>query len=360
MKKTKVNVKSRIMALIIALAMCLGLLAGCGSSPAGSSGESAAASNEPVTVTDMAGREVTVPGEINSIATFGAQGVINAFVELMGCGDKICNDMNASFTKTDKWAMQYEFAPQMKGAPVIQNADGEIQMEEVLKLNPDLCLVMSQDLIEPLESNGMTVIFFDWKKTEDVKTAVTLMGEVLKKQDVAEDYLKYFDDMVAKAGEKTKNLADADRKTVLYGNIDKLTQPHVIAEWWINAAGGISVTKDSWDAEGKKCEYTKEDVLLWNPDIMLTTDKNMKDVLKGDSLYSDITAVKDDTIYCVPTVAHVWGNRTVEQPLTIMWTMNKLYPELYSEAELAEDISYFYSHFFKYDLTDDQIAGIIG
>ena len=319
-----------------------------------------AAKGDTVTVTDMAGRTVTLPAQINSIATFGSIGVINAFVELMGDGDKIANDMTAKFSKSDKWAMQYVFAPQMKGEPVLEGPDGELKMEEILKLNPDLCLVMSKDYIEPLESNGLNVIYFNWKKTEDVKTAVTLMGEALGKQDVAADYLKYFDDMVAEAGEKTASLTDDTKKKVLYGNIDKLTQPHVIAEWWIETAGGISVTKNAWDAEGSQCVYTQEDLLKWNPDVMLTTDVDMKDTLKADSLYSDITAVKDDAIYTVPTVAHVWGNRTVEQPLTIFWTTHKLYPEIESKEDLAEKISYFYSHFFKTELSDDQINTIIG
>lgn len=321
--------------------------------------ETAAETSDTVTVTDMAGRTVTLPSEIKSIATFGSIGVINAFVELMGDGDKICNDMTASFTKSDKWAMQYEFAPQIKGAPVLQNADGEIQMEEVLALNPDLCLVMSKDLIEPLESNGLNVVYFEWKQTDDVKTAVTLMGEALGKQDVAEDYLAYFDSMVAEAGEKTKDLAEDSKKTVLYGNIDKLTQPHVIAEWWIDAAGGISATADAWDADGKNCTYTQEDVLKWNPDVFLTTDSKMKETLTADSLYADVPAVKDDAIYCIPTVAHVWGNRTVEQPLTVFWTMHKLYPEIESTEDLTEKISYFYDHFFKTQLSDEQISTII-
>ena len=329
-----------------------------GASEAGEQAE--AAKGDTVTVTDMAGRTVTLPAQINSIATFGSIGVINAFVELMGDGDKIANDMTSKFSNSGKWAMQYEFAPQMKGEPVLEGPDGELKMEEILKLNPDLCLVMSKDYIEPLESNGLNVIYFNWKKTEDVKTAVTLMGEALGKQDVAADYLKYFDDMVAEAGEKTASLTDENKKKVLYGNIDKLTQPHVIAEWWIETAGGISVTKDAWDAEGNQCVYTQEDLLKWNPDVMLTTDEGMKDTLKADSLYSDITAVKDDAIYTVPTVAHVWGNRTVEQPLTIFWTMHKLYPEIETREDLAEKISYFYSHFFKTELSDDQINTIIG
>lgn len=339
-------------ALLLALMLTVGCLSGCGSAGAENSGGTR-------TVTDMADRTVELPAEINSIATFGSIGVINTFVEMMGCGDKICNDMTASFTKSDKWAMQYKFAPQMEGAPVLQNADGDIDMEAVLKLDPDLCLVMSKDLIEPLESNGMNVIYFDWKKTDDIKTAVTLMGEVLNKQDRAEEYLKYFDDMVAEAGTKTSKIADDSKKTVLYGNIDKLTQPHVIAEWWITTAGGTSVTENSWDADGNKCSYTQEDILQWNPDVMLTTDKSVKEAVKSDSLYSDVNAVVNDQIYVVPTVAHVWGNRTVEQPLTIFWTMYKLYPETETKDDLKEKISYFYSNFFNYDMTEDELAAII-
>ncbi|WP_302777687.1 ABC transporter substrate-binding protein [Anaerotruncus colihominis] len=363
---------TRLTALLLTLTLLWGTLAGCagqttqGGQPSPAPASTPAQQTQPtpsqapqaetVTVADMAGRTVTLPARIDSIATFGSIGVINAFVELMGCGSLICNDMTANFTKSDKWAMQYEFAPQMKGAPVLQNADGEIDMEKVLELAPDLCLVMSKDLIEPLESNGLNVVYFEWKQTDDIKTAVTLMGEVLGKQDVAADYLAYFDSMAAEAAEKAAALTE--KKTVLYGSIDKLTQPHVIAEWWIEAAGGVSVTADSWVEN--KCTYTQEDILKWNPDVMITTELGMKDTLSADSLYSDVTAVKDGAIYYIPTVAHVWGNRTVEQPLTVFWTMNKLYPEVETTEDLSEKISYFYSHFFQCDLTEEQIAAIIG
>lgn len=371
----------RVAALLLAVVLGAGTLAGCAgtaqktaetavlettaaaapeTTEESQTAEQAAKTEETHEVTDMAGRTVVLPKEIKTIATFGSIGVINAFVELMGSGDKICNDMTASFTKSDKWAMQYEFAPQMKGAPVLQNGDGEIQMEKVLALNPDLCLVMSKDLIEPLESNGLNVVYFEWKQTDDVKAAVTLMGEVLDRKELAQDYLTYFDQMVAEAGTKTAALKDGEKKRVLYGNIDKLTQPHIIAEWWIQTAGGISVTKDSWSNENGRCTYTQEDVLKWDPEVMIITDPSMKKTIQEDSLYSDIEAVKQDAIYCIPTVAHVWGNRTVEQPLTVFWTMNKLYPDLESTDDLKEKISYFYSHFFQYHLSPEQINAIVG
>lgn len=312
-----------------------------------------------VTVTDMNGREVTLPENIESIATFGSIGVINAFVELMGEGDKICNQMTANFTKSDKWKMQYEFAPQIKDAPLFQNADGEILIEEVLKVKPDLCLVMSKDLIEPLESSGLNVVYFEWKQTEDVKTAVTLMGDALGKQDIAEDYIKFFDETVASVEELTKDLEEGDKKKVIYGNIEKFNQPHVIAEWWIAAAGGISVTDDG-RTSGDSYEYTIEDLLLWNPEVMFVMDQAAMEEIKSDSKLAEITAVKEEKIYSVPTVAHVWGNRTVEQPLTVLWAANKIYPDLVTEDMLSEKIAYFYSHFFQYDLSEEQISQMIG
>ncbi|MCF0121529.1 MAG: ABC transporter substrate-binding protein, partial [Oscillospiraceae bacterium] len=78
--------------------------------------------------------------------------------------------------------------------------------------------------------------------------------------------------------------------------------------------------------------------------------------LKNKEVLAGLKAVQNGTIYCVPTVGHAWGNRTVEQPLTILWTINKCYPELLSDEELGKYIYDFYDHFFSYQLTDEQLA----
>ncbi|NLK52567.1 MAG: ABC transporter substrate-binding protein, partial [Syntrophomonadaceae bacterium] len=330
----------------------LSFITGCGSQTV-----EAPPANER-TVVDMAGRTVTLPVEINSIGTFGSIGVLNTFVELMGEGDKICNEMSPRFTKTDKWNYQYKFAPQIKGSPVFQDANDEISMEVVLKIKPDICLTMNKETIELLEKQGLSVIYLNWNKDEDVKQCITLLGEVLNKQEVANDYIKYFDDMVAKAEELTKNLKVEDKKKVLYGNITEFNQPHLIAEWWIPKAGGISVTDNGRTTN--KLDYTTEDILQWNPDVMVIATASTKSDLLADPKIAGVTAVKDNVIYATPTVAHTWGNRTPEQPLTIMWMMHKLYPEIKSQKDLAEDIRYFYSHFFKYEMSDEEIAKIIG
>lgn len=371
----------KLIALLLALLMSLSLMAGCGSTKTDvqptaeptqevtqptqepekdpepeQTQEPEAEPEVPYTVTDMMGAEVTFEKVPETIATFGSIGVLNTFVEALGCGDRICNKMTKNFESTKSYPnLRLAFAPQTESAPLLVNDDGELLMEEILMLNPDLCLTMTKATAEQLREQGLNVIYLEWKEQDDVYTAVRLMGKVLGKEDLAEDYLAYFDDMVAKAEELTAGIPEDERKTVLYGSITSFSQPHIIAEWWITEAGGISVTNNDRPST-ESYNYTAEDVLMWDPDVMLVSGRNQIEELKANEAFAGLKAVQNDAIYCVPTVGHAWGNRTVEQPLTIFWTINKLYPELVSDQELSDQIYYFYDHFFNYQLSAEQLA----
>jgi iron complex transport system substrate-binding protein len=341
--------KTKVMAAAILFMMSAAGLFGAGKrqdSPQGSGGTR--------TITDMAERTVTIPAQIGKIGTFGSVGVLNAFVELMGAGKSICNEMPSNFTRNNNWKMQYVFAPQIKGAPLFET-NMEIQMETVLSTNPDLCVTMTKATVELLEKNGIAVMYLSWTELDDIKKAVTLMGEALNKQDRAAEYIAYFENSIAKTAAKTAGLQT--KKKVLYGSIPSFTQPHRIAEWWIAQAGGLSVTDNGRNQE--TLVYTMEELLKWNPDVMIVSDPASITEIKNDARLSGITAVRNNAIYALPTVAHVWGNRTVEQPLTVFWTLHKLYPELFSRAELAEEIKSFYSRFFLYDMSRSEIDAVI-
>ena len=306
------------------------------------------------TATDMMGREVIIPKEVNKIVNIGSVGVLNGFVQLMGYGDKIAHQMPANFTKTDQWKYQPVFSPQITDLPVLEVAR-EINMEKVLEVDPDIIFTMSKDSVKTLESKGLNVVFLAWTKPEDAKECINLLGTLLKEEDVAKRYSEYFDEMVEKAHEKTKDIEE--KKTVIYGNLVEFTQPHIIAEWWIKEAGGISVTDNGREEEQFK--YQMEDLLNWDPDIIIASNDGTKKEILEDDKYSSLKAISEDKVYVTPTVAHVWANRTIEQPLMIMWTMHKLYPDIMTREELSEDIHSFYSEFFKYDMTQDEINAIM-
>ena len=309
-------------------------------------------------ITDMMGRKVTLPKEIKSIGTFTAIGVLNGFVMLMGDGNKLANNLSPSFTKTDKWKYEYIFVPQLAQKPVFQDADRAVLMEVVLANRPDVCLTMFKEDVDILQGRGLDAVYLSWKNADDAKNCINLLGVILNKQDVAAKYTKYFDGMVKKAEGIVKDIPKDKRKTVLYGNIMSFTQPHIIAEWWIPKAGGISVTDNGRKEE--RFTYTFEDLLKWNPDVIIVADKKEISDMKADSRMNQLKAVKENKLFLAPTVAHTWPNRTIEQPLMIMWTLNKLYPERYSDEALAKDIRFFYREFFRFGLSDEQLREISG
>ncbi len=370
------NSAKKSLALLMALALTFALLAGCADSAADSTpSDSASPSQEvsqtsdaasetsdsqeaagPYTVTDMMDVEVTFEAVPETVATFGSIGVLNTLVECLGCGDRICNNMGSRFESTKSYPhLRLEFAPQTETAPELTNADGELLTEEIIQLDPDVCLTMTKTTAEQLRALGLNVIYLEWQDQDDVSVAMRLMGEVLGKQELAEEYLTYFDDSIAEAESLVADIPEEERKTVLYGSITDFSQPHIIAEWWITEAGGISVTNNG-RPDTESYDYTMEDVLMWDPDVMLVSSRTQIEELTTNTTFADLTAVRNGDIYCVPTVGHAWGNRTVEQPLTVFWTINKLYPDVMTDEMLGEKIYYFYDHFFNYQLSDEQLA----
>lgn len=61
-------------------------------------------------------------------AGYGRRDVLGgvSFALETGEGSKIYNQMSAGFTKTDRWKMQYQFAPQIANGPLFEDANREL------------------------------------------------------------------------------------------------------------------------------------------------------------------------------------------------------------------------------------------
>jgi iron complex transport system substrate-binding protein len=306
-------------------------------------------------VTDMAGRTVALPPRIERTVTLGSLPVLNSFVFAMGEARTIANGL-ADFARPH-WKYQNVFAPQLAGLPAMQQPNREPNVEAILLARPDVVLTMHRESVAPLERRGIAVVFLAWRAPEDVKACMTLLGEVFGRQEAAARYNRYFDATLARVGAALADLPPARRPKVLYLQPETLTQPRLIAEWWIPAAGGISVTDDGRTAESRTVSL--EQVVLWDPDILIVTGPKDVAFVNADRVFRQLKAVRTGRVHVVPVGAHTWANRTAEQPLTVLWAAKAFHPDRFASLDLAAETKAFYRDFFGHALSDAEVAEML-
>lgn len=307
------------------------------------------------TVTDMAGRTVTVPDRLRSVATIGPVPVLNSFIFALGEADTIANNLPPNLGGP-RWRLQYVVAPSLATKPILQSSEGA-NLEALLLAKPELVLTMDRRTTTVLERTQIPALYLSWQQPEDVKTAMRLLGTLYGKTEAAESYCRYFDETLTKVATRIEGLSPEQRPRVLYGSLARLTQPHRIAEWWITKAGGHSVTDDGRSAEA--FTFSVEQILHWDPEVIILSTADEVPQAYADARLANVSAIKNRRVYAAPMGAHTWGNRTVEQPLTVLWAAQIFHPDLFRDLSLTDDVRSFYGTFFKTQLSDADIATIL-
>jgi iron complex transport system substrate-binding protein len=183
---------------------------------------------------------------------------------------------------------------------------------------------------------------------------MAVLGDVFGKPEQARAYTAYFDRTIARVAAL---VAGAAKPRVLYLQPDTLTQPRLIAEWWIPAAGGTSVSDDGRSTESRT--FTLEQVVLWNPDILIVTDPRDVAYVRNHAVLGRLKAARAGKVFVVPVGAHTWSNRTSEQPLTVLWAASVFHPGRMTSIDLVAETRGFYRDVFGHALSDAQVGEIL-
>jgi len=305
---------------------------------------------------DMTGRTVTVPDTIDRVVTIGSVPVINSFVFAVGKADTLAMGLPVRFNPK-RWAWQFVFAPQLASGPELQDSNYAPDVEKILGVAPDVVLSFEQSTADTLGAVGIPTVLLRIQTPDDVKAGVRLVGDLLGNAQIGEEYARYFDATLARIAAKVDAVPLDLRPTALYLNPANMTQPHLVAEWWLRAGGARSVTDDGRTEE--VLSLSTETVIGANPDFILLSDSAHIETLNADATLSQLDAVRNGRVLVAPMGAHTWGNRTVEQVLTVLWAASEFHPDLFPHAELVAEVKRFYATFFKTGLSDDQVESIL-
>lgn len=343
----------RMGALALAAALCLNLAA-CGAASS-SAALSAAASSQAVassaaaseaagiTLTDQAGRTVTLEQPAESIVSCY---YISTYATIaLGLKDKIVGLENKADTRA-LYALAAPELPQLTQVGTLK----ELNVEAVAALEPDL-VIMPQKLIDnaqTLEDLGITVMIVNPETQEGLETMLTLIGEACGASDQAQALIVYNHTQLERAAEMT---AELEKPSVcLLGNSSYLSvaPAAMYQNDLIEQAGGVnaaaSIEEDYW------ADVSYETLLALAPEVLVipsAASYTAEDVMNDPQL-ADLPAVQNGAVYTMPQGLDEWDSPTPSGILGVLWLTSVLHPEAYPFEEFTADAQAFYQTFYGF------------
>ena len=105
-----------------------------------------------------------------------------------------------------------------------------------------------------------------------------------------------------------------------------------------------------------------EQVILWNPEVILTTDPNFWRSVWGDPRWRAVKAVGDKRVYLSPHLPFGWFDFPpgANRLLGLWWTGKLLYPDEFREIDLRAKAAEFHRRFYHREPTAAQLEALLG
>jgi len=298
-------------------------------------------------LTDMAGRTVKVPAEVKRIATnFPA---LNQMFLMLGAGDLLV--AKDYYIQSVPWFVK--LYPRIQSLPEAFSETG-VNLETLAVTKPDLVFLSNASMAAQIEKLGIPSFVVFFKDFDTLKEGINLMGQILGEKALAkaQEYTHYLDKNLALVQKLGQSIPQAEQKKVYYcaGSILNTEGSESLPDLWIRLAGGRNVAAEN-GIKGSFKDIALEDLIRWNPDIIVCRDAAYKDQIQKDSRWQSIKAVQTKQVYINPQGVYCWAVRSAEEALQILWISSLMYPEKTKNINLLEETKYFYKTFHNYNLS---------
>ena len=368
----------RLTALLLALVMPLSLL-GCGTAP--DADLSAPSGDEPVTVTDMIGREVAVtPGSYQRVVCIGA-GALRMYSYIgdiaLLCGvEDIDNTTLAERPKMfDSVARPYVLAygsafaalPSCGvGGPNAQAAEAE----KILACQPDIIISEYEDVekADALQQQvGVPVITLragvDGVFAEAFPGSLRLLGYLFGREDRAEELISFIETETAEITRRTADVAEADKPAVYicglgnWGTTNHLMTSQSYAAFRV--ANIRNAVTDLGTDGVQAIEAEKFAALGDSMDVMIldaAAVKNIAPLYQEDStLFDTCAAWRNGEVYLEMAYNAYYTNYEIAL-LNAWFAAKAVYPDLFADVDMTDKTNEVTEAFLGQALADQIFA----
>ncbi|KQO67571.1 ABC transporter substrate-binding protein [Methylobacterium sp. Leaf89] len=312
--------------------------------------------------TDAAGRTVAVPERPARILAAGPPASVLLYT--------LAPDRMVGWIRSPTPEEKPFLAPATRDLPVmgrLTGRGGTANVEAVLGLAPDLILDVGStaptyvSLADRVQAQtGIPYVLLDghFEKTAE---SYRRLGALLGLESAAADLAGASEAAVADVARVIATVPEARRPRVYYARGPKGLETGLGGSINVELLGVVGARNVAAAAgPGGIATVSPEQVLAWDPDVILTQDAGFRRGIAQDPLWSGLRAVRAGRVYQVPALPFGWFDAPpgANRLIGIRWLAQVLYPDLFPTG-LEAATRDFYRRFYHVDLDDGQVAALL-
>jgi iron complex transport system substrate-binding protein len=313
-------------------------------------------------ITDMAGRTMTVPLEIESVFSTGPAAAIYLYTlvpdKLLGWNYGL-NDIEKSIILE-----QYHDLPNFGQGDAV-NYEAVIAAGPTIALNVTSINDGSIDASDALaEQLGVPVVMVS-SDLLDAPAVYRFMGELFGVEEQAEALAAYAEETFNAIS--SLDIPNEEKVRIYYGNgEDSLeTAPAGSSHGQIiDLVNAVNVA-DLELGDGSRVQISAEQLLAWDPDVIIVNGEPKADMtgsaaaeaILADPLFATLKAVQNGAVYGTPNAPFSWVDRPPgpNRIVGMRWLSGLIYPE-YLDYDVDGAVREFFQLFYHVELTDEQLT----
>lgn len=312
------------------------------------------------TVKDATGRELPVPVKVTRIFPAGPPAAILLYT--------LAPDLLLGWPRANRAEECAYMLPDICRRPEVGRITGRgntANLESVLALKPDLILDVGSvnDTYVSLakrtqEQTGIPYVLLNGEFLY-MSDCYEKLGQLIRRDNDGLDFSDYCFQTLGVITNRIAGVTAEQRPRVYYargprglttglGGSINVETIELLAR---NVAAGT---------QGGLATVSLEQVLLWNPDVIVTIDRQFAETVRSDPAWAGVKAVKDGRVHLSPKMPFGWVDfpPSVNRLIGLWWLGKILYPERFKE-DLREITRGFYSKFYHVALSSAQLDQIL-
>lgn len=287
------------------------------------------------TLTDGAGRQVELPARAERVYAAGPPASILVFA--------VAPDKLIGWTSAWREAERPFIAKRYADLPTLGRLTGRgntANVEVVLRAKPDVIIdygTVSPTLVSLAQrvqqQTGIPYLLLDGD-FDRMPDAILQVGEIAQEETRAAELAHYARETVSDINRRVVKIPAARRPRVYYGRgpqgLNTGLAGSISAEF-IEQLGAVNVAAEL--GRGGLVQVSIEQVLRWNPDVVITIDPSFYALAHRHPLWRGLPAIRRGRIHLAPTLPFGWIDfpPSVNRLIGLRWVAHILYPQAFPE-----------------------------